>query len=59
VNWIETKNGKLEARELNKIRRAYRTASSTKKRQLKQIALEIAARAEGNKSSVQRRQNSK
>ncbi len=58
MNWIETKNGKKEARELNRIRRAYRTASSTKKRQLKQIALEITARAERNKSDVRRRENS-
>jgi hypothetical protein len=58
LNWTERKNGKSKAQELNSIRRAYRTASPTKKRQLKQMAEEIAARAERNKSSVQRRQDS-
>ncbi|MDH3640323.1 MAG: hypothetical protein OES09_17940 [Gammaproteobacteria bacterium] len=58
MNRIEIKKGKSEARELNRIRRAYRTASSGKKRQLKQIARETAARIERNKSSGRQRENS-
>jgi hypothetical protein len=58
VNWIPTKNAKSKAQELNRIRRAYQTASPSKKRQLKQMAAEIAAHIERNETSVQPRRNS-
>ena len=37
--------------ELNKIRRAYQTASPTKRRQLRELAMQISARFESDRRS--------